>query len=93
MLAKSSTDRLPLHRHGRLARGGAEVPRVTFGNEKEVFERLKAIKEKPSFIKTVLTDVRRATSMLTQCLDALGAEVAETEAKPKKAKRKTKKVA
>ena len=54
---------------------------------------LQALKEKPSFIKTVLTDVRRATSMLTQCLDALGAEVSETDAKPKKAKRKTKKVA
>lgn len=41
---------------------------------------LKSIREKPVFIKTVMLDVRRATSMLTQCLDALGAEVSEREA-------------
>jgi len=45
---------------------------------------LKSLKEQPQFIKTTLTDVRRATSMLTQCLDALGAEVKEQEAKPKR---------
>lgn len=35
---------------------------------------LKSLKEEPAFIKTTLLDVKRATSMLTQCLDALGAE-------------------
>jgi antirestriction protein ArdC len=40
---------------------------------------LKSLKEEPSFIKTTLLDVKRATSMLTQCLDALGAEVARTD--------------
>ncbi|MBP3756282.1 MAG: DUF1738 domain-containing protein [Prevotella sp.] len=42
---------------------------------------LKSLKEEPAFIKTTLLDVKRATYMLTQCLDVLGAEVAEIEAK------------
>lgn len=42
---------------------------------------LKSLKEEPSFIKTTLFDVKRATYMLTQCLDALGAEVREAESK------------
>lgn len=41
---------------------------------------LKSLKEDPTFIRTTLFDVKRATYMLTQCLDALGAEVAEKEA-------------
>lgn len=40
---------------------------------------LQSLKEEPSFIKTTLLDVKRATSMLTQCLDALGAEASETD--------------
>lgn len=42
---------------------------------------LKSLKEEPSFIKSTLFDVKRASSMLTQCLDALGAEVREMESK------------
>lgn len=42
---------------------------------------LKSLKEEPAFIRTTLMDVKRATYMLTQCLDALGAGVADGEAK------------
>lgn len=38
---------------------------------------LKSLREEPSFIRNVLFDVKRATSVLTQCLDALGAQMAE----------------
>ena len=44
---------------------------------------LKSLREDPSFIRSTLFDVKRATSMLTQCLDALGAQAAE----PKEVKR------
>lgn len=50
---------------------------------------LTALREQPSFIKTTLFDVKRATSMLTQCLDALGAEVAEQEAAETRRKKKS----
>lgn len=36
---------------------------------------LKSLREDPSFIRTTLFDVKRATAILTQCLDALGAQV------------------
>lgn len=39
---------------------------------------LQSLKEEPSFIKTTLLDVKRATSMLTQYLDAQGAEAKDT---------------
>lgn len=55
---------------------------------------LKSLKEEPAFIKTTLFDVKRATAMLTQCLDALGAQVAEEEeVKIVKRTRKVKKAA
>lgn len=55
---------------------------------------LKSLKEEPSFIKTTLFDVKRSTAMLTQCLDALGAQVEEpVEAKPVKRTRRVKKAA
>ena len=55
---------------------------------------LKSLKEEPAFIKTTLFDVKRATAMLTQCLDALGAQVAEEEeVKVVKRTRKVKKAA
>ena len=38
---------------------------------------LKSLHEDPSFIKTTLFDVKRATSVLTQCLDALGAQLVQ----------------
>lgn len=38
---------------------------------------LKSLREDPSFIKTTLFDVKRATTVLTQCLDALGAQLAQ----------------
>lgn len=38
---------------------------------------LKSLREDPAFIRTTLFDVKRATSVLTQCLDALGAQIAE----------------
>lgn len=42
---------------------------------------LKNLKEEPAFIKTTLYDVKRATSQLIQCLEALGAVVPEKEVK------------
>lgn len=54
---------------------------------------LKSLKEEPSFIKTTLLDVKRATAMLTQCLDALGAQAEEPAEKPAKRTRKVKKAA
>ena len=38
---------------------------------------LKSLREAPSFIKTTLFDVKRATIVLTRCLDALGAQLVE----------------
>ena len=37
---------------------------------------LKSLREEPSFIRTTLFDVKRATAVLTQRLDALGAQLA-----------------
>ncbi len=55
---------------------------------------LKSLREEPSFIRTVLFDVKRATAILTQCLDALGAQVEEPEkVKVAKRSRKNKKAA
>lgn len=54
---------------------------------------LKSLKEEPAFIKTTLFDVKRATSMLTQCLDELGAQVAQVESKPKKRTKRVKEAA
>lgn len=55
---------------------------------------LKSLREDPSFIRTTLFDVKRATAMLTQCLDALGAQVEEpAEVKPAKRTRRVKKAA
>lgn len=51
---------------------------------------LKSLKEEPSFIKTTLLDVKRATSILTHCLDTLGAEVVEKEAEVKRSRKRKK---
>ena len=66
---------------------GAALTSVRYGFGHHVKEEsaaylkswLKSLKEEPSFIKTTLLDVKRATYMLTQCLDALGAEVVKAE--------------
>ena len=55
---------------------------------------LKSLREEPSFIRTILFDVKRATAILTQCLDALGAQVEEpVKEKTAKRSRKVKKAA
>ena len=50
---------------------------------------LKSLREDPSFIRTTLLDVKRATAMLTQCLDALSDQMLELP-KVKTAKRSRK---
>lgn len=40
---------------------------------------LQSLREDPGFIRSTLYDVKRATSVLTQCLDALGAQMAENK--------------